>query len=99
MLLWEMRDVGHILSDVGFTLPTWWLVFAEEVATTISYFMMLIYYLTFLFFTIIRKDLILGWVKYVPQTRATFYSFSFECKYNPYISTMDQFKTVSVQLI
>lgn len=49
MLLWEMRDVGHILSDVGFTLPTWLLVFAEEVATTISYFIMLIYYLTFFF--------------------------------------------------
>lgn len=51
------------------------------------------------FFTVRRKDFILGWVKYVPQTRATSYSFSCECKYNPYISTMDQFKPISVQLI
>lgn len=49
MLLWEVRDVGHILSDVGFTVPTWLLVLAEEVATTTSYFIMLIYYLTFFF--------------------------------------------------
>lgn len=36
----------------------------------------------FFFFTIRRKDFILGRVKYVPQTRATFYSFSCEGKYN-----------------
>jgi len=68
-------------SDLGFTLPTWALALAEDEATTTSNFIMLAWYLTFFTISIVRRqDFILGWIKYVPQLRATFYCFSCECK-------------------
>lgn len=85
MLLWEMRDVGHILSDVGFTLPTWLLVFAEEVATTISYFIMLIYYLTF-FFHYKKKGFHFGSNKVCSTNQSNILQFFLWRQIQPHIS-------------
>lgn len=84
-------------SDVGFTQPTWVLAFAEKVAMTIRNFIMLACYLSFFFHYkyFKRERFHLGGMKYVWQLRATFYSFSCECKWNPNIFTMDQFKLIS----